>query len=174
MTKASKQANGKNFKPRVKPTALVAKKRKQGSARLADHRRFTGLAEKLFKLIPSDIGRAVVNTVREPLLVLDNKLHVISANPSFYRMFKVSSEQTMRKRVYELGNHQWDIAPLRKLLGQVLLKQNSLEDFAVEHHSPRLGARKVLLKGRFLDHETDQMILLAITEAKDRVCQKAR
>ena len=111
------------------------------------------------------MAEAVVKTVRAPLVVLDPKMNIISANPAFYRLFKVSAAETVGERLDELGNRQWDIAPLRKLLGEVLLKRNSFENFVVEHDFPKIGPKKLFLNGRVLEHETDKLILLAIEEA---------
>ena len=62
----------------------------------------------------------IVNTVREPLLVLDADLRVKSASESFYRMFEVTQEETLNRLVYELGNNEWDIPQIRQLLGELL------------------------------------------------------
>ncbi|HEY2951274.1 MAG TPA: CheR family methyltransferase, partial [Verrucomicrobiae bacterium] len=77
-------------------------------------------------------AESIVSTVREPLLVLDGDLRVVSANRAFYRHFKVKAADTERRRIYELGHGQWNIPRLRRLLETVLPKQSSFEDFAVE------------------------------------------
>ncbi len=76
-------------------------------------------------------SESIVDTVREPLLVLDSKLHVRTASHSFYRTFGVSAEQTIGKFVYNLGNGQWDIPELRRLLEEVLPQQKSFRNFEV-------------------------------------------
>jgi two-component system CheB/CheR fusion protein len=113
-----------------------------------------------------DMAEAVVKTMREPLLVLDKQLQVTAANPAFYRTFKVNPGETLRQPLYELGNRQWDITPLRKLLAQVLLKHSSFEDFTVEHNFPQIGPKKMILNGRYLDYEPEHLILLAIEEIR--------
>jgi two-component system CheB/CheR fusion protein len=113
-----------------------------------------------------DMAEAVVKTVREPLLVLNKQLHVTAANPAFYRTFKVNPAETLEQPLYELGNRQWDITPLRKLLAQVLLKHSSFEDFMVEHTFPQIGPKRMLLNGRYLDYEPEHLILLAIEETQ--------
>jgi two-component system CheB/CheR fusion protein len=92
--------------------------------------------------------KSIVDTVREPLLVLDNKLQVISANESFYRKFKVKEENTIGNFLYKLGNNQWDIPELRKILENVLPKDKKFDDFVVEYKFPIIGARKMVLNGR--------------------------
>ena len=71
-------------------------------------------------------AESIVATVREPLLVLDPDLRVVSANRAFYRHFKVNAEQTERRLIYEVGNGQWDIPKLRQLLEKVLPKHSTL------------------------------------------------
>jgi len=66
-------------------------------------------------------AESIVETVHEPLVVLDANLRVISANRSFYQTFKVTAEETERQLIYKLGNHQWDIPKLRELLEDILL-----------------------------------------------------
>ncbi len=75
----------------------------------------------------------IIDTVREPFLVLDDTLHVVTANPAFYRMFKVVEIDTEGTLVYELGDRQWDILKLRKLLEDVLPKKKVFNDFEVTH-----------------------------------------
>src|SRR6266852_670985 len=111
-------------------------------------------------------------TVREPLLVLDADLRVHSANKSFYELFEVSEKESKGQFIFDLGNRQWDIPELRRLLGEVLPKSEAVRDFRVEHNFPELGHRIMLLGAREISHEKDQtpLILLAIddiTESKD-------
>ncbi len=111
-------------------------------------------------------SRGVVNTVREPLVVLDSGLRVMSANRTFYDMFKVVPEDTEQKLIYELGSRQWDIPALRKALEEVLPRSAVLNDFVVEHDFPGIGRKKMLLNARRIVHEgaETQTILLAIED----------
>jgi two-component system CheB/CheR fusion protein len=93
-------------------------------------------------------AESVVETVRQPLLVLDKELRVISANAAFYQKFRVPAEETAGKRIYDLGNRQWDIPKLRELLEDILPKNTSFEAFEVEHEFPHIGKKKVLLNAR--------------------------
>jgi len=113
-----------------------------------------------------DFSEAVVNTVRESLLVLDDKLMVKSASRSFYRKFRTTTEETLGRRIYELGNGQWDIPRLKTLLEEALKTNTSFDDFEVEHDFPNIGIKKMLLNARRLSHEgkDSEMILLAIEE----------
>ncbi|HEX9045801.1 MAG TPA: chemotaxis protein CheB [Verrucomicrobiae bacterium] len=111
-------------------------------------------------------AEAVVNTVRSPLLVLDSQLIVKSAGRSFYQKFKTSPEETVGRRVYELGNGQWNIPKLRLLLEDILKQSSSFDDFAVEHEFPNIGIKKMLLNARRLtcDGKEGELILLAMEE----------
>ena len=108
----------------------------------------------------------IVETVREPLLVLDAELRVLSANRAFYDRFQVSAPETVGTLVYELGDRQWDIPELRTLLEQILPEQTSITDYLVQHTFERIGPRTMRLNAsemRRIDGE-QRMILLAIEE----------
>jgi diguanylate cyclase (GGDEF)-like protein/PAS domain S-box-containing protein len=115
-------------------------------------------------------AESIVSTIREPLLVLGTDLRVISANPSFYKMFRVTPEETNGQFVYELGNRQWDIPKLRELLEEILHKSSFFDDFEVENEFPVIGRRTMLLNARKILGETDrtEMILLAIEDITER------
>ncbi len=91
---------------------------------------------------------SIVETVREPLVVLDGELKIAFANRSFYRTFQVSKEETEKRLIYELGNDQWDIPELRRLLGEILPQNNKFEDYRVEHDFPGIGRKRMLLNAR--------------------------
>src|SRR5687767_12013373 len=86
-----------------------------------------------------------VDTVREPLLMLDTTLRVQSANRAFYQTFQVSSEETENRLTYELGNGQWDIPALRTLLEDMIPTSSVFNDFELEHTFPIIGRRVMLL-----------------------------
>jgi two-component system CheB/CheR fusion protein len=115
-------------------------------------------------------AQSIVDTVREPLIVLDRDLRVVSANASFYSNFKVNRKETEKRLIYDLGNGQWDIPTLRKLLEEILPKSTEFNDFIVEHTFPQLGHRKMLLNARRM-YEADmktERILLAIEDITGR------
>jgi len=118
-------------------------------------------------------AEGIVATVREPLLVLDAQLKVLSASQSFYRKFLTTPETTENEHVYNLGNRQWDIPALRQLLEDVLSENKFFEDYPVEHGFPKIGHRKMLLNARQIEQEDqDQrgpLILLAIEDITDRL-----
>ena len=88
----------------------------------------------------------IVDTVREPLLILDATLRVRSANRAFYQTFHVSPGETEGRLIYELGNGQWDIPDLRTLLEDIVPKSSVFDDFELEHTFPVIGRRVMLLE----------------------------
>ena len=99
--------------------------------------------------------QAIVDTAREPLLVLDQDLRVVGASRSFYRTFDVSSEATLGRLVYELGEGEWNIPALRHLLERIVPEHSVMEDFEVEYVFPRMGHRILLSpRGRYSTRET--------------------
>jgi len=108
----------------------------------------------------------IVDTVREPLLVLDADLRVVSANHAFYDSFQVQPEETAGRSIFELGQRQWDIPALRRLLAEILPESTILRDFRVEHDFPGLGPRTMLLNARRMEHQGDgaPLILLALED----------
>lgn len=115
-------------------------------------------------------AESIVDTVREPLLVLDEDLQVRSANQSFYATFHASQEDTVGQLLYELGNRQWDIPKLRTLLGEVLPQKRVLNDFEVEADFEPIGPRIMQLSARAIDRGGDRshLILLAIEDITER------
>jgi PAS domain S-box-containing protein len=117
-----------------------------------------------------DYAENIVSTIREPLLVLDNNLQIITASKSFYLTFSVSPVETEGKLIYEVGNGQWNIPRLRELLETILPKNTSFENYEVDHEFPDLGRRIMLLNARRIHNGVDktQKILLAIDDITDR------
>lgn len=108
----------------------------------------------------------IVETVRIPLLVLDAETRVKSANTAFYETFRVHPAETLNKPLYELGNGQWDIPLLRRLLGELLPQKQRIEDFEVEHDFPAIGRKIMLLDARQIHQQGDNqpLILLSIED----------
>jgi len=115
-------------------------------------------------------AESIVDTVREPLLVLDGDLRVRSANQSFFVTFQVSQEDTVGQLLYELGNRQWDIPKLRTLLGDILPEKRVLNDFELEPTFESIGPRSMQLNARAIDRGGDRpcLILLAIEDITER------
>ena len=117
--------------------------------------------------VARDYAQGIVDTVREPLVVLDGDLTVISASRSFYGLFGVAPKETIGRHLYELGNRQWDIPRLRELLEKILPRDTCFEDMAVEDEFPVIGRRKMLLNARRILGKAGQtpLILLAMQDA---------
>ncbi|MBI5726686.1 MAG: PAS domain-containing protein, partial [Ignavibacteriales bacterium] len=118
----------------------------------------------------SEFAENIINTVREPLLVLDKELRVVKASRSFYDFFKVDSSETIGKLIYDLGNHQWDIPKLRELLETILPEKTTFDNYEVEHDFTLIGTRIMLLNARKIQRGSgkEQIILLAIEDITAR------
>jgi two-component sensor histidine kinase len=116
------------------------------------------------------LAHAIVDTVREPLVVLDQDLRVVAASQSFYLTFKVTADHTLGKLLYDLGDGQWDIPKLRVLLGKILPEQGAMENYEVEHDFPSIGRRTMLLNARKVFHEagSHSTILLGIEDVTEK------
>ncbi len=111
---------------------------------------------------------SIVETVREPLLVLDDQLRVVSANQSFYRTFQITPREVEQQLLYHLCNGAWNIPELRRLLEEILPECTSFQDFVVDQTFPRIGHRVLALNGRRLKQDLMQpgRILLALEEVR--------
>jgi two-component sensor histidine kinase len=112
------------------------------------------------------LAQAIVDTVREPVLVLDKLLRVIAASRSFYSVFKVTPEDTQGRLLYELGDGQWDIPKLRVLLEKIIPEHGEMEDYEVEHEFPGAGHRTMCLNARevFFEGGANPAILLGMQD----------
>jgi two-component system CheB/CheR fusion protein len=114
-----------------------------------------------------DVAQATFETVRGPLVTLDASLHVVQANRSFYETFRVTPAVTEGTFIYDLGNRQWDIPELRRLLEEILPRDTIVNDFEVEHTFEELGRRTMCLNASLVLRVTatdDPLILLAIED----------
>ena len=115
--------------------------------------------------------RTVVDVLREPVLILNKDLCILAVNEPFLKTFKVDLKETEGKPIYELGNKQWDIPKLRKLLEDILPKHTFFKGFQVAHEFPEIGRKVMILNARqiFLASDTNKdmdssIILLAIED----------
>ncbi len=117
-----------------------------------------------------EIFNSLLGSIREPLIVLDRGLKVVTANSSFYRTFNVKPDETEGVQIYELGNRQWDIPSLRKLLEDILPQKSAFHDFEVEHDFVSIGRKIMHLNARLIYGQGDknQLILLAIEDVTER------
>ncbi|HBA73050.1 MAG TPA: hypothetical protein DCZ63_12940, partial [Geobacter sp.] len=112
----------------------------------------------------------IVETVREPLVVLDSDLKILTANHSFYETFKVTPEETIGNFIYDVGNRQWDIPKLRVLVEEILPHDTVINDYEVEHDFPDIGRKTILLNARQIFREKigSHIILLAMEDITAR------
>ena len=117
-----------------------------------------------------EYSESIINTVREPLIGLNQDLRVVTVSRSFYEFFKVKPEETVGQLIYDLGNHQWDIPKLRELLEDILPKQVSFDNYEVEHEFSTIGRRIMLLNARQIQRGwgKERIILLAIEDITER------
>jgi two-component system CheB/CheR fusion protein len=115
-------------------------------------------------------AESIINTVREPLIVLDQDLRVVTVSRSFYEVFKVKSEETVGQLIYDLGNKQWDIPKLRELLETILPQKATFDNYEVEHTFATIGRRIMLLNARQIQKVLgkQRVILLAIEDITER------
>jgi two-component system CheB/CheR fusion protein len=117
-----------------------------------------------------DYAEGLIETVREPLIVLDADLRVERATAAFYETFRVSRAETEGRLIYDLGNGQWNLPRLRELLGEALFHNQSFEDMEIEHAFPHIGRRRMLLNGKRIspDGARRRSVLLAIEDVTER------
>jgi PAS domain S-box-containing protein len=116
-------------------------------------------------------AEGIVETVSQPLLVLDEDLRILSANQAFYRLFQVQPESVQYRSIFELGSGHWEIPKLRKLLERIIPEQSRVEDFQLAHDFPGLGRRTMLLNARQIARPEGQpdLILLAMQDVTERM-----
>jgi PAS domain S-box-containing protein len=133
-------------------------------ATLAGNELFTEIEEA------REFAQAIVDTVREPFLVLDQDLRVLATSRSFCSAFKVRPEDTRGRMLYALGDGQWDIPGLRLLLEKIVPERGVMEEYEVEHKFPDIGQRTMLLNARkvFYERGSHTTILLGIEDITER------
>jgi len=116
--------------------------------------------------------KTLVDVAREAFLILDANLRVISGNPIFYKNFQVSEKETENMLFYKLGNGQWNIPELKKLLEEVLPQKKDVRDYEVTHIFEKIGTKTILLNAKQID--SVQLIILAMEDitAKNQLEQK--
>lgn len=110
--------------------------------------------------------KSIIDTLREPFVILDTNLEVISSNEAFYLTFQETPQEIIGKSIYSLGNHQWDIPKLRELLEKILPNNNIFRNFEIEHDFKSIGHKIMLLNAQRLD--SVQKILLAFEDITER------
>jgi two-component system CheB/CheR fusion protein len=134
---------------------------------------FTNITESIRAIAIQEarlLAEGIVNTVREPLVVLNAELKIVTASRSFYRCFQVTTEVTVGRLIYELGEGQWNIPALRDLLEAVLPYNRAFDDYRLELDFPTVGRRIMLLNARSIIGQNNEphLILLAIDDITDK------
>jgi two-component system CheB/CheR fusion protein len=159
-------AEGEWYKVRIMPYKTSLNVIDGATVTFIDVSHMRNIQEKMHSAL--NYAEDIINTVREPLLVLDQELMVISANRSFYETFKLKKSVTEGEKLYKLGDDEWNIPSLRNLLEEILPKDNVMNNFEFEHHFHKIGHKKMLLNARKI-YRADigtEMILLAMEDVK--------
>ena len=116
-------------------------------------------------------AKSIVDTIREPLVILDDKLTVVTATQSFYKSFRLTPRQVQGKSFYSMNNGQWDIPEIRFLLEDIGIPNSSFENLEIEHHFEEIGTKILRLNARrtYDDKKKTEFVLLAIEDATERV-----
>src|SRR5664280_2376427 len=127
-------------------------------------------ATKISEDAAREFAESIINTVREPLIAMDQDLRVVSASRSFYEVFKVTPKETVGQLIYDLGNKQLNIPKLRELLETILPEKATFDNYEVEHEFSTIGSRIMLLNARQIKRVwgKDRIILLAIEDITER------
>lgn len=133
--------------------------------------------EELYRLLRAGHvqSQGIVDTLQEPLVVLDKALTVVSANPAFLQSFRTDRENTLGQSLFELGNGQWNIPELQVLLAEILPKATAILGYQVKYDFPDLGPRTMLVSARQLvhpDHNSTQILVL-FEDVTEREAQSA-
>ncbi len=122
------------------------------------------------KELSREYANSIIQTIREPLIVLDDDMRIASINQAFTDMFGISSEQAEDKELFEIGDHDWNLPKLRELLERILPEKEVMEDCEVEHEFVGIGFRRLILNARTLKREGDipNQILIAMEDVTDR------
>jgi two-component system CheB/CheR fusion protein len=153
---------GEWYKVRIMPYKTSQNVIDGATVTFMDISRIKNIQEKMQSAI--NYSEDIINTVREPLIVLDQQLEVLSANRSFYKTFKLKKSLTEGEKLYKLGDDSWNIPSLRNLLEDVLQNETEMDDFEFEHNFPKIGHKKMLLNARKIYRKDigTELILLAM------------
>src|SRR5476651_1541256 len=101
------------------------------------------------------LTKSIVDTIRDPLVVLENNMTIVTASKAFLTIFGITEAETRGRRVSELGQHQWDVPALRHLMDKVLPENKPIESFEIEDDFPGLGRRVFNLNARSEEHTSE-------------------
>jgi two-component system CheB/CheR fusion protein len=116
-----------------------------------------------------DFAEAIVETLREPLLVLDQHQAILSANAAFYRVFHLNPKQVIGRRIHEAGNREWNIPELRRMLENMLPEQTQIHNMEIQREFAGIGERVVCVNARTLEMAGQKVILVALEDITHRI-----
>jgi two-component system CheB/CheR fusion protein len=129
-------------------------------------------ADEEMHRMSADFYETIIDAMRDPVLVLNEDLNVVTANDRFYRTFKLGPKAVENRKVYDIGRGQWNIPELRSMLETVLPEDNVFEDYELEADFGKAGRLKLILNGRKMDvHQGDEveaMVLLAMQDVTQK------
>ncbi|MEN8802382.1 MAG: chemotaxis protein CheB [Thiogranum sp.] len=137
---------------------------------------FRSLTETNMESYNRSFAEAIVNTIHEPLLILDKRLKVVAASPAFYTTFRTDTKATEGRSIFDIGNGQWNIPTLRTLLADIVPGRGEFNDYEVTQEFPDIGNKTMLLNARMIERLPDQAvsILLAIKDiSKQKIAEQA-
>ncbi|MDD5668595.1 MAG: chemotaxis protein CheB [Candidatus Omnitrophica bacterium] len=163
-----KDKDGRWYSLRIRPYRTIDNKIDGAIIALIDIDAIKRSREELQGVL--NYNQAIIETMREPLVVLDKDMRVLSANKSFYDMFRIQVSDVKNKLFYELSRHQWDTPKLRKLLGEIVSKKSHFNDFEVSFDFPGIGQKTIVLNGRQIKlyGKDSPLILLAMEDITKR------
>src|SRR4030042_3703332 len=128
------------------------------------------MSSKKTVTMSQEYSESIINTIREPLIALNQDLRVVSVSRSFYEFFKVNPKETLGQLIYDLGNKKWNIPKRRELLETILPQQATFDNYEVEHDFATIGRRIMLLNARQIQRVLgkERIILLAIEDITER------
>ncbi|MDD2272908.1 MAG: response regulator [Desulfuromonadaceae bacterium] len=117
-----------------------------------------------------EYAEGIIETIREPFMVVSSRLNILKANSRFYETFKITPEKTLGNSIYDIDNRQWDIPEIRLLFEEILLNQSVCKDYEVDHVFQSVGRKIILINARstFRKQTGSEIILLAIEDITER------
>jgi PAS domain-containing protein len=129
---------------------------------------FLDISEQERIKISLSYAEAVIETLFQPVIVLDKDLKVVSANRAFYELFRTDRKEAENKSLYQLDGNQWNVPELKKLLEQILPGQTEVRDYIIEGEFGRAGRLKLCINARRLQEKDGQRILMVIENMTDK------
>jgi two-component system CheB/CheR fusion protein len=160
-------ADGKTFALQIRPYQTVDNRIDGAVIVLFD---VTNVQDSAAALNVAKItGEALISAIEAPVLLLDGDFKVQRANRAFGEMFRIGPEEAMGRFVYELGDRDWDLPELRRLLEEVLPQRKNFEGFSVDHVFARVGRKRLVLDARRIEsgRRRQGVILLIVRESDD-------